>query len=186
MWLPGVERPSHLEGVDLPGNRGFDPLNLAVNNDRLPWLAEGEKTNGRWAMVAVAGIMGQELLGVQPAWYLHGEKEYWLPINALIGIMFPVLAFFEITRLQGFRKTGKSGFVSKFPFDPLGLDSPTNAEKEIKNGRLAMVAFIGFVVQALVNRSDGPIADLKAHISAPFSNNIITNVAAIPEHIGKA
>lgn len=33
----------------------------------------------------------------------------------------------------------QSGVVSKFPFDPLGLDSPTNAEKEIKNGRLAMV-----------------------------------------------
>lgn len=37
-------------------------------------LAEGEKTNGRWAMVAVVGILGQELLGVHPAWYLHGEK----------------------------------------------------------------------------------------------------------------
>ena len=35
----------------------------------------------------------------------------------------------------------QSGLVSKFPFDPLGLDSPTNAEKEIKNGRLAMVRF---------------------------------------------
>ena len=35
---------------------------------------EGEKTNGRWAMAAVVGIMGQELLGVTPAWYLHGEK----------------------------------------------------------------------------------------------------------------
>lgn len=34
----------------------------------------------------------------------------------------------------------QSGLVSKFPFDPLGLDSPTNAEKEIKNGRLAMVS----------------------------------------------
>ena len=33
----------------------------------------------------------------------------------------------------------QSGLVNKFPFDPLGLDSPTNAEKEIKNGRLAMV-----------------------------------------------
>ncbi len=30
--------------------------------------------------------------------------------------------------------------MNKFPFDPLGLDSPTNAEKEIKNGRLAMVS----------------------------------------------
>ena len=25
-------------------------------------------------MVAVVGILGQELLGVHPAWYLHGEK----------------------------------------------------------------------------------------------------------------
>lgn len=37
-------------------------------------FAEGEKTNGRWAMAAVVGILGQELLGVTPAWYLHGEK----------------------------------------------------------------------------------------------------------------
>lgn len=28
-------------------------------------------------------------------------------MNALTAIMFPVLAFFEITRLSGFRKTGK-------------------------------------------------------------------------------
>lgn len=37
VWLPGVDRPSHLQGVDLAGNRGFDPLNLAINHDRLPW-----------------------------------------------------------------------------------------------------------------------------------------------------
>ena len=37
-------------------------------------FAEGEKTNGRWAMAAVVGILGQEILGVTPAWYLHGEK----------------------------------------------------------------------------------------------------------------
>ena len=34
-------------------------------------------------------------------------QEYWLPINALTAIMFPIIAFFEITRLQGFAKTGK-------------------------------------------------------------------------------
>ena len=39
--------------------------------------------------------------------------------------------------------TVQSGVVNKFPFDPLGLDSPTNAEKEIKNGRLAMVGRLG-------------------------------------------
>ncbi len=25
-------------------------------------------------MAAVVGILGQEILGVTPAWYLHGEK----------------------------------------------------------------------------------------------------------------
>jgi len=33
-------------------------------------------------------------------------QEYWLPINALTAIMFPIIAFFEITRLQGFARTG--------------------------------------------------------------------------------
>ena len=54
----------HINGIDLNGGRCR--------------LAEGEKTNGRWAMAAVAGILGQELLGVTPAWYLHGEKVYSL------------------------------------------------------------------------------------------------------------
>jgi len=189
VWLPGVERPKHLEGKSAadgyPGNRGFDPLGLGRDEDRIKWLAEGEKTNGRWAMMAVVGILGQEILGVHPAWYLHGDKEYWLPINALTAIMFPIIAFFEITRLQGFARTGKSGVVTKFPFDPLGLDSPTNAEKEIKNGRLAMVAFIGFAVQALVTRSAGPVEDLTSHLSNPFGNNIITNVARLPETLAQ-
>jgi light-harvesting complex I chlorophyll a/b binding protein 5 len=35
---------------------------------RLKWYAEAEKTNGRWAMMAVAGILGQELLGVDAKW----------------------------------------------------------------------------------------------------------------------
>ena len=30
--------------------------------------------------------------------------------------------------------------LTKFPFDPLGLDSEANREKEVKNGRLAMVS----------------------------------------------
>lgn len=34
-------------------------------------------------------------------------QEYWLPINALTAIMFPILAVFEITRLQGYARTGK-------------------------------------------------------------------------------
>lgn len=52
-------------------------------------LAEGEKTNGRWAMMAVVGILGQEILGVHPAWYMHGEKVYICP--TLNGLPFSQL-----------------------------------------------------------------------------------------------
>lgn len=63
LWLPGVSVPSHLTG-SMAGDFGFDPLGLGQDAERVKWYAEAERTNGRWAMMAVAGILGQELLGV--------------------------------------------------------------------------------------------------------------------------
>lgn len=46
------------------------------------------------------------------------------------------------------------------PFDPMGMRSDKMAEREIKNARLAMVAFVGFASQAAV-QGKGPIECLK-------------------------
>jgi hypothetical protein len=52
--------------------------------------AEAEKTNGRWAMMAVAGILGQELLGVTPEWWNAGAKDYGVPMAPLTAMEFLV------------------------------------------------------------------------------------------------
>ncbi|KAG1673573.1 hypothetical protein FOA52_003873 [Chlamydomonas sp. UWO 241] len=178
-WLPESPVPSHLDG-SMPGDYGFDPLGLGQSADRVKWYQEAEKTNGRWAMMAVAGIMGQELLGVTPAWYEAGAKEYDFPVIAQVPILFLVMGFLETKRFQGFKETGTSGFINSYPFDPAGMNSTTMAVKEIKNGRLAMIAFVGFAVQALATRT-GPIEGLMKHMADPVGKNITYYVTHTPE-----
>jgi hypothetical protein len=172
-WYPGAEVPKHLAEADLPGTYGFDPLRLGTNPEQLKWYAEAEKTNGRWAMAACAGILFTDAVGL-PNWVTAGaEADMILPLPTLIGIEVVLFALVEYKRYEGFKKTGKSGCLGSFPGDPVGLDSPANAEQEIKNGRLAMLAFVGFA-SVYANRGLTPLQALKAHIADPGQQNIFT------------
>lgn len=50
--------------------------------------------------------------------------------------------------------------------------------KEVKNGRLAMIAVLGFGAQAVLTRQ-GPFQNLLDHLSNPTANNILTNFGRI-------
>merc|ERR1711998_368222 len=87
----------------------------------------------------------------------------------LLAVEFILMHYVEIRRWQDFKNPGSADQdpifkQNKLPkhdvgypggiFDPLALsngDLKELKEKEIKNGRLAMVAFVGFIVQEQVN-----------------------------------
>ena len=134
--------------------------------------------NGRWAMMAVTGIIFTDLLGKGP-WWTAGAEPTSIPFTTLVAVEVVVMAILESKRIRGWKSTGKSGFLSSFPFDPMGMVKDAAAEKEkkikeVKNARLAMVAFVGMCSQAAVTGM-GPIEGLKAHIADPTNVNIYTS-----------
>ena len=61
----------------------------------------------------------------------------------------------------------------------LGKDGMASMQKkEVKNGRLAMMAFLGCMVQAAVT-GEGPWKNICDHVSNPFGANMLANFGAI-------
>jgi len=172
MWYPGATPPSYLDGT-MAGDYGFDPLRLGTNSETLPYLQEAELMNSRWAMAATAGILFTESVGL-PKWFEAGAADYGFDFGTLVATQVVVMGFLEAARIRGFMSSGESGAFQSFPFDPAGLDSPESRIKEIKNGRLAMVAFLGMVSQYAVTGM-APIECFKAHLANPTTVNIYTS-----------
>ena len=66
-------------------------------------------------------------------------------------------------------------------FNPFNLgkdDMASMQKKEVKNGRLAMMAFLGCMVQAAVT-GEGPWKNICDHVANPFGANMLANFGAI-------
>eukprot|EP00472_Partenskyella_glossopodia_P013741 CAMPEP_0197519944 /NCGR_PEP_ID=MMETSP1318-20131121/5233_1 /TAXON_ID=552666 /ORGANISM="Partenskyella glossopodia, Strain RCC365" /LENGTH=335 /DNA_ID=CAMNT_0043071209 /DNA_START=1 /DNA_END=1008 /DNA_ORIENTATION=+ len=169
--LPWMERPETLDNTDMVGDFGFDPLGLAKDRETLTQYRLAEIKHSRLAMLAAAAWPIQELLnpllaqrldlpsfvqetaGRSPS-VLNGGLEqvpaaYWTSV-ILLTIVVESL---------GNDAWGGKKMPGDMGFDPLNL-MPKEKEaerdmrlKELKHGRLAMMAILGFVVQEFVRQS---------------------------------
>ena len=124
--------------------------------------------NGRWAMLAVAGILVHDLVGLPGDWWVPDNSAHLVegtvyPGGPRVALEMAFMGVAEALRIQAFDKSGPGSKA----FDPAGMKNDKTMLNEIKNGRLAMIAFLGFTSQAAV-RGLGPIACLQAGPPPPL------------------
>jgi len=141
-------------------------------------------------MLGAAGCLGAEVLG-QGDWYSAplplvqgGHATYF---GAEVPFDLGTLAAIEFAAMAGVESFRGNAEPEKriYPggaFDPMGMAKGNLEElkvKEIKNGRLAMLACLGFVAQHQATGAS-PIQALTAHLADPFGANFATNGVSLP------
>uniref|UniRef100_A0A7S1TAP5 Uncharacterized protein n=1 Tax=Compsopogon caeruleus TaxID=31354 RepID=A0A7S1TAP5_9RHOD len=149
--VPFLEAPSKLNG-SAPGDIGFDPLYLS-DYLNFHYCRASEIKHGRICMLACLGWIVQELVQLPGA--MHSETHAIAAIyKAPVEAWWQIIAFMSLCELATFKATyDSSSTPGAYGFDPMGLgksDFSRMQLAEIKNGRLAMMGFIGMLLQQLV------------------------------------
>jgi len=159
--IPFLNRPPALDG-SMPGDKGFDPLQLS---DLVPlqWAREAELKHARVCMLAVAGWVSVDLGFRVPyapdvsSLYAHDATVEKGPMLGLFGIIAVIEILGGIPKCFQLMNDADAAPGGDYKFDPLGFGGSADLqEKEISNGRLAMMAFSGIVTQATLTGNDFP------------------------------
>lgn len=167
----------------MAGDVGFDPLGLSNIDDigiDLYWLREAELKHCRLCMMAVVGILQVELFGPAPGceaatakcqmdsfWQLWNSHPQYIAFGLIMVMIIEMISGIATTtgRESGDRAPGDFGL------DPLGFkkgDATKYARleaQEVANGRLAMFAAAGLLMQGC-STHEGGIENLMSSLSA--------------------
>jgi len=153
--LPFLLKPKNLEGW--VGDVGFDPLAFSEYFD-MKWLREAEIKHGRVSMLATLGFVAQEYLTIPG--YTHVDDSNLGPTVVGASAMLQIVLWMGV--LEFWTNKGNVTMMTMFEdeervpgdlgFDPMGLsvgktqeEKDLMAYKELKNGRLAMLAIGGMI-----------------------------------------
>jgi len=171
--IPFLKKPPALDG-SMPGDVGFDPLGFSTTitelGGDLNYVREAELMHGRQAMLACVGMVAPAIFGKLPVpWTADVSTNPLIAQSQLPDAVFYQLV---VTMLiaEGLRSRiiyAEDSVPGEHGFDPLGfitgfkLDDPEKMKvmktKEVLNGRLAMIAWVGMYAQLQVTGHIWPL-----------------------------
>jgi len=145
----------------------FDPLGFSKYTELVPWFREAELKHGRICMLAWLGMVVPDFLRVPGDRYSFDAVPLTIDahdkLNGQVGVNFQILFWISIVELCCAKKVfewnsletaGDYGLTGFFPADEEGQKRMRLSE--LKNGRLAMIAFSGAITQAVLTQHTFP------------------------------
>jgi len=166
--VPFLPMSPALEGI--PGEEeGFDPMGFSLAFE-IGWLREAELKHGRVAMLATVGWITTDLglrvpgdafqvstIEAHDAMVKFGGMPQiliWCGLLEVLGLF----AYVNMREGKTDRKPGDFGLRGFYPSDPKGQYEMQ--VKELRNGRLAMLAYSGIVTSAVLTQEKWPFFDV--------------------------